>query len=243
MRARQAISKLGIIIFAILLAIGPVSGQKRTKKAEVFVLATLHQFHADSKYYSFDQLSQIIRDVRPDVICVELTGGDIKSRRKQSTKVEYEKSVFPVADKYNYQLVPLEPDEPKFSTLVSLNVESERELRTADAGKAEAFSLFTDGLYAHLFSVWRSPLDVNSSMTDSHFEVKHNYQNALYGDKQRRVWEEWNGHFLEQVLNTARSTDKKKVLVLVGVEHAYWLRKALRKQKGVHLREAPTFIK
>ena len=232
------------IIFAVLASMISVDGQvRKNKKAEVFVLATLHQFHGDSKYYSFDKLSQIIRDVRPDVICVELTSADIKSRRKQSTKVEYEKSVFPVADKYDYRLVPLEPDEPQFSTLVTLNIESERELRAATPGKAEAFSLYTDALYAHLFSVWQSPLDVNSRATDSHFEVKHNYQNALYGDKQKRVWEEWNGHFLDQILKTARSAENKKVLVLVGVEHAYWLRKALRKESDVRLREPSTFLK
>ena len=233
------------LITSILLVALTITGQtgRKSKRAEVFVLATLHQFHADSKYYSFAKLSQIIKDVDPDIICVELTAADIKSRRKQGTKVEYEKSVFPLVDKYGYRVVPLEPDEPKFSQLVGLNVESEKDLRTNEPARALAFSLYTETLYKHLFSTWTSPIDVNSAVTDSHFEVKHNYQNAIYGEKQQKVWEGWNRHFLDQIMTTARSSNGKRVLVLVGVEHAYWLRKELRGERTVKLREAASFLK
>ena len=240
---KQISSSVGLLVLSVVMIVVTVSAQTehRSKPTEVFVLATLHQFHADSGYYSFNKLSQIIREIGPDVICVELTAADIKSRRKQGTKIEYEKAVFPLADKYGYKLIPLEPDEPKFSTLVALNIESEKNLRIRNPDKAEAFTIYTDALYQHLFSVWTSPFDVNSASTDSHFEVKHEFQNAVYGDKQLAVWESWNGHFLDQVVKSARGS--KKVLVLVGVEHAYWLRKALRKENTIRLREPATFLK
>ena len=236
---------VSIVIGVLLITVAPTTGQpiRNSKRAEIFVLATLHQFHADSNYYSFEKLSQIIKDVDPDIICVELTAADIKSRRKQGTKVEYEKSVFPLVDKYGYRVVPLEPDEPKFSQLVGLNVESEKDLRTNEPARALAFSLYTETLYKHLFSTWTSPIDVNSAVTDSHFEVKHNYQNAIYGEKQQKVWEGWNRHFLDQIMTAAGSSRGKKVLVLVGVEHAYWLRKELRGERTVKLREAASFLK
>lgn len=238
------ISVLYVVITAGSLAEAAYSQRPRTsKKTTVYVLATLHQFHADSKTYSFEGLSAIIRSLRPDVICVELTPADLKSRKPQKTKQEYQKSVFPMAYRYGLEMVPLEPDEPLFSSLVSLNVQSDKRLRETSADKAAAFSIYNDALYGHLFSAWDSPLAVNSPATDAQFEVKHDFQNALYGPDQERVWREWNEHFLRKILETADRFKGKRVLVLVGVEHTYWLRHKLRERTGVSLVEPKTFLK
>src|SRR5689334_20822180 len=68
------------------------------KKTEVIVLSTLHQFHEQSKFYSFAALSQLIEKLRPDVLAVELTPADLASRKEQKVKQEYRRSVFPLAD-------------------------------------------------------------------------------------------------------------------------------------------------
>src|SRR5689334_1026619 len=69
------------------------------KKTEVIVLSTLHQFHEQSKYYSFAMLSELIEKLRPDVLAVELTPADLASRREQKVKQEYQRSVFPLAER------------------------------------------------------------------------------------------------------------------------------------------------
>ena len=215
---------------------------KTSRKSEVFVLSTLHQFHGENKDYSFETLSQIIEKFNPDIICVELTAADLESRKKQQTKQEYNKTVFPLADKHKYELVSLEPSEPKFSELIKLIKDSETNLRENSPDKAEAFSIYSNNLYDYLFKFWDSPTAVNSAQTDAFFEVKHNFQNALYGEKQARGWEGWNQHFLNKILETAGKNVGKRILVTVGAEHAYWLRKKLRENKEVKFIEPSNFL-
>jgi hypothetical protein len=231
-----------LLIFILSFSVFSQTSRK-AKKSEIFVLATLHQFHAESKYYSFETLSRIIEKLHPDVLAVELTPADLASRREQKTKQEYQKSIFPLIDKHKYQTVALEPSEPKFTELVSLIRDSEKDLREKSPDKTAAFTIYVETLYDHLFKDWDSPLAVNSNQTDSHFEIKHEYQNKIYDERQKLGWEGWNTHFLEKILEAAANNPGQRIVVTVGAEHAFWLRKNLREKKQVRLLEAVDYLK
>ena len=165
------------IFLAFVFITSPVAAQS-SRKSEVVVLSTLHTFHENSKYYSYDMLSRTIERLKPDVLAVELTAADLQSRKIQKVKQEYQHSIFPLADKRGYILVPLEPDPPKFGELVSLVQNSEKQLRDKYPQKAEAFSVYSDALYEYLFRSWKSVLDVNSSETDALFEASTSFRTS-----------------------------------------------------------------
>jgi predicted MPP superfamily phosphohydrolase len=213
------------------------------KKTKIFVLSALHQLHEQTKFYSFEALSQIIEKQKPDVLAVELTPSDLQTRKEQKTKQEYQRSVFPLIDKHKYTVIPLEPVEPKFTQIITLVRESEKELREKSPEKGEAFSAYNRLLFDYFFKTWTSPLEVNSTQTDALLEVKHNYQNELFGTKQVQGWESWNRHFLEVILEAAQKHQGKKIVVLVGVEHSYWLRKELGKNQDVILLKPEQILK
>jgi len=218
-----------------LAGASPRSSQASDSFAEVVVLATLHQFHDRVDGYGFSDLSQLISDIAPDIIAVELTQADIESRCEQAVKQEYERSVFPLLGDHSFRLVPLEPDEPEFSELVAKNHHSIEVVSQSDAGKHEAFSDYVADLYSLLFELWDSPLAVNSSYTDAVFRGKHAVQDIVYGTEQTEAWERWNSHFASVVLSTVRDGHSSRLLVLVGVEHAYWLRERLSREPALRL--------
>ncbi|MCK4355868.1 hypothetical protein KAW44_02160 [Candidatus Bipolaricaulota bacterium] len=209
------------------------AGKSSDSSPEVVVLATLHQSHDRVDGYSFSDLSQLISDIAPDVIAVELTRADIESRCEQPAKQEYELSVFPLLGDHSYRLVPLEPDEPEFSDLVAKNRHSVEAVSQSDPEKHGAFSDYVAGLYSLLFGLWDSPLAVNSSYTDAVFRGKHAVQDIVYGTEQAEAWERWNSHFASTVLDTVRDDRSGRLLVLVGVEHAYWLRERLSREPAL----------
>ena len=204
---------------------------------EIMVLSTLHRFHEEIGYYTYEHLSRIIEHFSPDILAVELTPDDLDSRKPQRVKSEYQHSVYPMMETKPWKVIPLEPEEPKYSELVQMGRRATETLAREHPEAMEGFGLYVNALYEVLLHWWDSPLDVNSVETDRHFEVKHKYQGALFGKDEEDGWELWNRHFLEQILDAGASCPKCRMLVLVGVEHSYWLRKALREQKGVRLLE------
>ncbi len=224
MRRHLLVCLMGTMFATAGVSRGIVS---ETGPAEVIVLSTLHQLHAETDGYSFADLSDVIEQLDPDILAVELTATDLESRRDQPTKQEYQRSVFPLLDKHEYDVVPLEPPQPLYDELVSLFRQAQKDLSEQNPVGAESFGVYMDSLFEYLSELWVSPAAVNSRATDILFESKHRFQSALFGPVDARAWERWNQHFLQQILRTAEASQDKRILVLVGAEHAYWLRAQL----------------
>jgi hypothetical protein len=232
---------LRLIFLTALVLSGPIPSAAQ-QKSEVIVLGTLHQFHETTNGYSFADLSRIIERIDPDILAVELTPEALKQKAEQKTKQEYQRSVFPLMEKHNYFAIPLEPPEPEYSRLVGLLKESNKDIREKYPQKLEAFSLYSKKLYEHLFANWTSAGAVNSSETDALFKVKHDFQNALFGQKEEIAWNSWNSFFLKQIFAATEEHPGKRILVLVGVEHGYWLRAELKRSSVVRFREVGPFL-
>jgi hypothetical protein len=195
-----------------------------SRPAEVVVLCALHQLHEEVAYYTYADLSAEIERLHPDVLAVELTPADLKARTEQKNKREYQNSVYPLLQRHNWTAVALEPEDPRRSELIGLMRGAEESLQQASPQKNEAFETYVDLLFKYLLSAWHSPADVNALWTDHLFAVKHQFQNNLYGTKEEQGWEGWNQHFLAQIVDAAKQNPGKRIVVVVGAEHGYWLR-------------------
>lgn len=225
-----------------LFSAGAIAADADGPPAEVIVLSVLHQLHGEIDHYSFDVLSDIIESLQPDVVAVELTKADLASRREQSTKQEYQESLFPLLQHHDYVLVAMEPDPPLYDELVGRMRRASAELQQNNAAGAAAFSTYTEALYEMILARWVSPAAVNSQATDVLFESKHRFQGALFGADEVAAWEGWNRHFLERVLEAAKRYPGSRLLVLVGAEHGYWLRGNL-KDSGVILADTEQLLR
>ena len=222
--------QFGFTVVALLAFPSIAAAIETSSKATVTVLSTLHTFHARVPGYGFEVLKSLITKLNPDILAVELTEEDLATRRNQGVKQEYQYSVFPLLETFKGSVVTLEPEEPEYSQLVSQLRTAERELREKTPQKAEALGLYVDQLYGVLLEKWKSPCDVNSNATDSVFEVKHRYQDSLLGPTYRDSWERWNQHALDRVLAANRANPGKRIVILMGSEHGYWLRNHLQNE-------------
>jgi len=141
----------------------------------------------------------------------------------------------PLLQRHNWTAVALEPEGPRRSELIGLLRGAEESLRKTAPQKDEAFDTYNDKLFKYLLSEWHSAADVNASWTDRWFAVKHSFQHGLYGPQEEQGWEGWNQYFLQQIASAAKQNPGKRIVVIVGVEHGYWLRQHLREQNGVKL--------
>jgi hypothetical protein len=220
---------------ATLVASCSFAGTPVSPKASVVVLSTLHQLHRQVSAYGFDVLQNLLYKLNPDILAVELRSDDLTTRRDQSIKQEYQESVFPFLKTFSGSVVTLEPEEPMYSQWVAAKRAALKALQVTSPQKDDAIAIFDDELYKYLLAKWTSPCDVNSAETDSLFEVSHRYQFAVYDPAFREFWEKWNQYALEKILAAARANPGKRIVVLMGAEHGYWLRHHLRQTTYVQL--------
>lgn len=209
--------------------------------AKVVVLSTLHQIHHRVSGYSYQRLIRILEQLKPDIIAAELTDDDIASLRDQSVKTEYQLAVFPYIRRTGVPLVAIEPTEPRYSELVGLMRNATKSAKTVRPERYKTLTGFTNTLYDHLYARWTDACSVQSETTDALFEVKHRFQNDVLGKDEKQGWEGWNQEMASRIASAARRNPGKRIVVLVGAEHGYWIRQSLSRQAGVQVEERCPF--
>lgn len=226
------------MLLGIWLAL-PMAAMARSVPATVVVLDTLHLMHAEVPAYDNTALGHAIERLKPDVLCVELQPDDLTARPPEKTKQEYPAVIYPLIDRHHYRVYAMEPAEPLYGTLLAPYRANTVAFHSREPAQAKAFGQYVDGLYGVLKAHWTSPASVNDDVTDAALRAKHALQEALMGPGEHAGWEAWNGHFLQVIQHAARENPGRRIVVLVGAEHGFWLREHLRDAPGVTLLDTP----
>lgn len=232
-----------IRMIASLICLFAVTCAQAGEKTEVAVLSVMHKLHAEMPYYGFDDLERIIESLDPDVLCVELQPDDLKTRPGENTKQEYPRVVYPLIDEHGYRVYAMEPAEPEFSELLQPYLEANRRFAEKQPEQSAVLDRFIESTYGALNAYWQSPADVNGEITDHVFRAKHDMQGVLAGAGERQGWDNWNSHFLGVIETAARENPGKRVLVIVGAEHAYWLREHLAGNGSLSLLDTAALLR
>ncbi|NZA26550.1 hypothetical protein H0E84_09140 [Luteimonas sp. SJ-92] len=202
---------------------------------EVAVLSTLHRMHGDVPGYGLDVLAGDLEALAPDVLCIEVRPDRLAERAPEQVKIEYPEVVYPMLEQGGYRVYPMEPAEPAYSVMVEPYRAAQEAFVAGQPEASAAFDAYVEGMYAALRAYWTSSARVNDAVTDAHMRAKHMLQDALFGTAEAEGWERWNRHFLAVVDRALDENPGKRVVVLVGAEHAYWLRDRLRGRPGIRL--------
>ena len=227
----------------LLSCLAPVAGAAQASPpAEVAVLATLHRMHAEVPGYSNEVLARSIRRLAPDLLCIEVRPDRYAQRAAEANKVEYPQVVYPLLEADGLAACPLEPAPPRFDEILAPYLAAGRAFAEARPQASRAFAAHTEAMYASLRQYWTTAARVNDAVTDAQMRAKHALQDALAGEGERQGWEAWNRHFLEVVLRAAREHPGRRIVVLVGAEHAYWLRERLPAHPGIRLLDTAALL-
>lgn len=220
----------------------PLAHAGERPSAEVAVLATLHKLHAEVPAYDDAALKRSIERLAPDVLCIEVSPARYAARGPEANKVEYPAVVYPLVDAHGYRVYPMEPAAPRDAEILQPYLAANRAFAEQQPAASKAFQAQTAALYDTLRLYWTSPARVNDAVTDAQMQAKHALQAALVGEGERAGWEAWNGEFLATVARAARENPGKRIVVLVGAEHGYWLRAALAKTPDVRLLDTAALL-
>ena len=203
----------------------------------VLVLSTLHNYHAEVSCYGFEVFREILSALAPEALFVEVADEHLRARKSESVKREYPEVVYPLLDELPSTTAhALEPSGAVREQLI--------ETMTAAAKVFQAkpeYAKFEVGVYGwwrELVSTWKAAADVNSERTDESVRAKQEFQKPLYPAEYSGAWDEWNQYFLTRIIEVLDRTKPKTAVVLVGVEHSYWLRLRLARRSDLTLIDA-----
>lgn len=212
-------------------------------RTQLFIVGTLYKRHERVAAYDLAALRRTIQAIKPDVLVLDITPDELRTRSVHASKIEYPGVIFPLLDERRCVAFAAEPSEPMFSEIVQATIAAGREFEQQQPAEAAAMKQFTESLYAGLAAFWKSPADVNSAATDRLFAGKRALQARLMGAVDTNGWNRWNQHTADVAMLAARRHRGQRVLVLVGIENRYWLNERLRGESGVDLVDVEAWLR
>jgi hypothetical protein len=183
-------------------------------KTAVAVLGTLADFHREPIPYNLGALLHLVRDLQPDLLCLDMTKEEWAAQDFAGLPLEYREALVPLAGQTDIVVVPVADERP--------SPEPALQGVRATIGKRVKQAL------AYLQRSAPSPAAINQGL-------RHHLANDLYevlaglqgGDLRRNAILHasrlaWN------VVQAVRRDPGRRVLVVVNVRYCHYLRRYLR---------------
>ena len=111
--SRFAIQLLSCLFIASSACAQETPDQKDTAGiTELVLLPTIHRNHEKTKFYTLKRLETVIRDIKPEIVCTEITPPSLETydKGKQDPRLslfpEYTKVILPLRKELKYKVVP-----------------------------------------------------------------------------------------------------------------------------------------
>jgi hypothetical protein len=187
----------------------------------IAVLGTLAEFHREPIPYDLAALVQLVSDLHPDLLCLDMTPEQWQQQDFGDLPPEYREALLPLAYQTDIVVAPIagehSPTEP-----------------TATGWRGRLITLLRREL-AYIQRTAPGPVAINRGW-------RHDLANLLYhliawlaGGKAESEWQDHRHHLTEQILRLARRDPGRRILVVVNIRHCHHIRPALKKYAGVEV--------
>jgi hypothetical protein len=198
-----------------------MSTEREESTTRVAVLGTLAEFHREPIPYDLAALVQLVSDLHPDLLCLDMTPEQWQQQDFDDLPPEYREALLPLADQTDMVVAPLAEKHPPAEP-------------TAPGWRGRLIARFRRGL-AYIQRTAPGPAAINQGW-------RHDLANLLYhliawlaGGQVERAWQAHRHHLTQQVLYLARRDPGRRILVVVNIRHCHHIRPALKKYPEVQV--------
>jgi hypothetical protein len=192
----------------------PLKPGASEQQTRVAVLGTLAEFHREPIPYDLKALVQLVSQLKPDFLCLEMTSRQWQAQDFGDLPPEYREALLPLAYQTDMVVVPIAEADPPPEP-------------TASGWRGRLIEWLRRGL---ALIVRSAP---NAAAMNQGW--RHDLANVLYyliawlGEGQvEQAWQTHRHYMIEQVLKLTQRDPGRRVLVVVNVRHCHHLRPALR---------------
>lgn len=209
-------------------AAATAAGAQTQARGEVFIVSTLYGRHKTVPAYDLQVLRRLIEAVRPEVLVLDVTPTELRTRQVWPGKVEYTDVIFPYLKATGVPPHASEPDEPLFAELTDAVGRAYQAFGERHPAGAKALDDMKQGAYRAMAAGWGSAADVHSDRTDRLVAALREFEEGLVGAEVTRVQSQWDRHHAARLSAVVRAHPDRRVLMLVGIESRYRVLAALR---------------
>lgn len=206
----------------------PIStGLANGGRSPVAVVGTLAEFRPDPTRYDLATLVRFVRDIGPDLLCLDMTLAQWQRRDFGGLPIEYRDALLPLADQTDIVVVPIGDGG---GSEESTDVEDGSR---GPAGPRRRLTRRLNGAVASLESGVRSPVAVDQGVRHHVAETLYHVIDWLHGPSSVHAVHAHRDALVQRIVEVARHDAGRRILVVVNARYCHHLRRELRRQPEV----------
>ncbi len=186
---------------------------KTATRTPVAVLGTLAEFHRNPIPYDLPALVRLVRQLHPDLLCLDMTPEQWRREEFGDLPPEYQEALLPLARQTDIVVVPIAGDRPP-------------EEPSAPGWRGTLIAALRR-LLAYVQRTAPGPTALNEGPLHHIADLLYSLTARLAGPQAVRAWRVHTGTLVRQVLEVARRDPGRRVLVVVNLRHCHHIRPAL----------------
>lgn len=175
----------------------------------------------EKRGWNEDKIRRLFIDFNPDIICGEVRPEDYIKTEGYRGPGEYRRFIFDLCTDYNITFCPCD----SFDEL-TLSVSEDFD---------ETAPRWTDIMDRYMAAGYSGRLPFNSDAFNDIVREKQNYQKTASPEAHEIVWERRNSNIVENILQVIHDNPGKRILVVFGAEHTYWLKEYIKQCENAEL--------
>ena len=187
------------------------------------MLGTMAEFHRDPIPYDLAALVRLVRDLRPDLLCLDMTPEQWRQRDFRDLPPEYRDALLPLAHQTDIVVVPIAGDRPPAEPMAR--------------GWQGALIALLRRVLAFVQRTAPGPTALNDGPRHHVADFLYSLIARLGGPDTVQAWRAHTDHLVRQVLDVASRDPGRRILVVVNLRHCHYIRPALRRSPAI--REVP----
>src|SRR5574341_1471559 len=191
------------------------------EQTRVAVIGTLAEFHREPIPYDLGALVRLVTDMRPDLLCLDMTQEQWQRRDFGGLPPEYREGLLPLAAQSDIVVVPVAEDNPP-----------------AEPAAAGARGAVIRLLRRWLVSLQRSapgPAALNEGLRHHVADTLYALIGVLAGGATLAAWRAHTAHLVRRVVEVVRRDPGRRILVVLNVRDCHHVRPALRRYHDLHV--------
>ena len=184
------------------------------QQTTVAVLGTLAEFHREPIPYDLTALIELVSEINPDLLCLDMTPEQWHEGRFEELPPEYREGLLPLAHQTDIVVAPI--------------ASGRRPPRPEARGASGLLVRWLRGWLAILQRTAPGPDAINQGWRHEFANWLYHLTGLLAGAEVRQARREHTDHLTEHALHVARRDPGARVLVVVNVQHCHHIRARLR---------------
>ncbi len=191
------------------------------QRTRVAVVGTLAEFHREPIPYNLGALVQLVSELRPDLLCLDLTPEKWQRGDFDGLPPEYREALLPLSHQTDIVVVPIAGQHPPAEP-------------SGEGWRGRAIAVLRRWL-AYLQRTAPNPAAVVEGPRHHLADLLYEAMAWLAGAETYRAWKAHTDYLSRQVLEVARRDPGRRILVAVNLRHCHHIRPALARHPGIRV--------